>query len=186
MKLFFRSLLFLVIISVPTVTWAQKPDLCEEAALSLYNDTDPTLTTDNSCSDSNTSITSARVSKSNEDMVKMTWNTGYSGLAAGDTITVYLNQLRNAGQARILPYGTSTTVTTGNDIIQEPCTSTPCSFNITLTSGFIGDLADLGSDKFAIRLVATNTDSTELIDRLQITEFDANFTVATKRVIIVD
>ncbi|UCC31046.1 MAG: hypothetical protein JSU86_01975, partial [Phycisphaerales bacterium] len=168
-------LVFIAPIAFPFVAVAapDSPDTAEEGPLTFWGENDPTLTADPKYADGDYMVTAGRISTANEDMVKLTWNTGYPP-AAGDTVTISVRVLRNSGVCRLSPYDSSNTIDITNYVDQTPCGLTPCNFTFTLTSGFVGALADLGGGSFAMRYTCGGS---ALVDRTEVSEIRADLTL---------
>ncbi len=155
------------------------PDLAQEAALTNWDDPDPALTTDATYLDGNLATRAGRLSRGAEDMVKLTWNTGFPPIP-GDTVTAHIVKLRGAGDCRLAPYNSATTIDNVNVVDVTPCTppggpGNSCPTTYTLTAAFIGALADLGGGSFAMRFVCISATNV-LVDRAEVTEFEADIT----------
>ena len=159
---------------IPTLVVAAPypPDTTEEAALANWDDNDPGLTADALYLDGDLIAKAGRISRGGEDMVKLTWNTGFPP-SPGDTVTLHVKKLRNSGVCRLSPYDFSTTIDNTNVLDATPCTPAPCAYSFTLSSGFVGALGDLGGGSFAMRYTCGGAN---LLDRTEITEIEVDLT----------
>jgi len=99
--------------------------------------------------------------------------TGLADLQSGDTISIDIESLGSWGSdLALLPYNASTGVTTTNKVTLTPVSLSTNIF--TLTTSFITDLFDQGSDQFSVRVVQ---DLSLTDNGLEISEVTSNLTV---------
>jgi hypothetical protein len=120
--------------------------------------------------DDDTATTAVTQGQGTNDIVRMEFP-GLSGIAAGDTITVHFDMTMNYTTMVLLPYSSATGVTTTNKLSYTMSGGTPAVF--TLTSAWITDLFDQGSDTFACRIV----EDLEIDGSVELTEVDSDLTV---------
>lgn len=131
---------------------ARDPDLVEAIlGITSWLDADGTLEDRTDDATDNDFGKSFVVIDADEQAGKATWNTGQPDLAAGDTISIHQNAESDPITWALLAYTAASAVTAtgkitlagGDDILLV----------FTLTQAFIDQLADLGSGKFAVRIV---------------------------------
>lgn len=139
---------------------ARDPDLIQAIELGVWTDDDGTVqATLTAClTDDNitTGCNSGNVSKVGKggsphgDCTRLEFNDGKADLANGDTIDADITTNHQIATMALLAYTDANTVTTTNKVTTTWGTGNRV---LTMTAAFIGELGDLGSGKFAVRIV---------------------------------
>lgn len=159
---------------------AKDPSEIDTVDVTSYAAADGTFQADllSQGTDDNTTqgINSASISKIGKqgfphgDILRVIFADGLAGLADGDTITLYISSIHATSNLNILAY-TSTSAVTATEEIQISISTGANVF--TLTTAFIGQLGDLGSGAWGVRIANTAWGSGGGGD-IQIAEVDAD------------
>ena len=122
--------------------------------------------------DEDEAIECEKVGKSPDDAERLEFTESRLNLVAGDTITIHHIGVHNWGTTALYPYDGAVSVDDTNKITNTDNTDP---IVMTLDAGFIGALADQGSDSWACRLIE---DGVLLDGDIKITEVDADLTTA--------